>query len=100
MDGLCEAEQHCPDHGPTLDSFLATNVHTFPLVVTLRTSLPFVLSLKYNLCLCPSLDSEASEDCDEDISEMVALLLEWGVGVDTGTPGTCGTTDHWPVWGL
>ena len=33
-------------------------------------------------------------------TEMVALLLEWGAGVDTGAPGTGGTTDHWPVWGL
>ena len=129
VDGLCEAEQHRPDHGPTLASFLARHLHTFPpwlrLVVTLRTGtslhldtdsvsivryissfFAFCSQLRntiydtFDFCLCPSLDSEASEDCDEDISEMVALLLEWGVGVDTGTPGTCGTTDHWPVWGL
>ena len=33
-------------------------------------------------------------------TEMVALLLEWGAGVDTGAPGTGGTTDHWPGWGV
>ena len=41
VDGLCEAEQHRPDYGPTIASFLSTNLHTFPpwlrLVVTLRT---------------------------------------------------------------
>ena len=30
-------------------------------------------------------------------TEMVALLLEWGASVDTGTGGT---TDHWPGWGV
>ena len=190
---------------------MTTDHLTFPpwlrLVVTLRTSLPFVLKIRF-MSLFSSLDSEASEDCDEDISdyinsrlvsspricdnirgrdtsdpaakpgggllgslhghlvrkaggcflyvegeggvaardlpalllalasedvtaalagadpscrtqpgstpgssllgahcrlgntEMVALLLEWGAGVDTGAPGTGGTTDHWPVWGL
>ena len=47
-----------PCSAATIASFLSTNLHTFPpwlrLVVTLRTSLPFVLSLKYNLCLCSS----------------------------------------------
>ena len=41
VDGLCEAEQHRPDYGPTIASFLARHLHTFPpwlrLVVTLRT---------------------------------------------------------------
>ena len=41
VDGLDEAEHHRPDYGPTLASFLARHLHTFPpwlrLVVTLRT---------------------------------------------------------------
>ena len=32
--------------------------------------------------------------CRLSNTEMVALLLEWGASVDTGTPGTGGATDH------
>ena len=41
VDGLDEAEQHRPDYGPTIASFLATNLHTFPpwlrIVATTRS---------------------------------------------------------------
>ena len=43
LDGLCEAEQHRPEHGHTLSSFLATHLSQFPswlkIVCTVRSSL-------------------------------------------------------------
>ena len=43
MDGLCEAEQHRPDYGDTLATFLAKHYHLFPswlkIVCTLRSSM-------------------------------------------------------------
>ena len=49
LDGLCEAEQHRPDHGHTVASFLLSQLHHFPpwlrLVLTSRTgSLPALRS--------------------------------------------------------
>ena len=41
LDGLCEAEQHRPDYGDTLASFILSHLHLFPpwlrLVTTTRT---------------------------------------------------------------
>ena len=41
LDGLCEAEQHRPDYGDTVASFLLSHLHLFPpwlrLVLTSRT---------------------------------------------------------------
>ena len=46
VDGLDEAEHHRPDHGPTLASFLASNLHTFPpwlrIVATVRSGVDTV----------------------------------------------------------
>ena len=46
VDGLCEAEQHRPDHGDTIASFLAKHLHLFPpclkLICTVRSA--------YTLC--------------------------------------------------
>ena len=46
VDGLDEAEQHRPDYGPTIASFLATNLHTFPpwlrIVATTRSGVDTV----------------------------------------------------------
>ena len=43
VDGLCEAEQHRPEHGDTLARFLARHLHQFPswlkIVCTVRSSL-------------------------------------------------------------
>ena len=46
VDGLDEAEHHRPDYGPTLASFLASNLHTFPpwlrIVATVRSGVDTV----------------------------------------------------------
>ena len=46
IDGLCEAEQHRPDYGETLATFLVKHYHLFPpwlkIVCTTRSSMPEV----------------------------------------------------------
>ena len=48
IDGLCEAEQHRPDYGETLATFLVKHYHLFPpwlkIVATLRSSMSDLLN--------------------------------------------------------
>jgi len=78
VDGLCEAEQHRPDYGDTLASFIAKHLHQFPswlkIVCTVRSdmldvarSLPF-----HQICLDnPDLDERLNKDLSDYISSRV-----------------------------
>ena len=48
IDGLCEAEQHRPDYGDTLATFLVKHCHLFPpwlkIVCTLRSSMTDIVN--------------------------------------------------------
>jgi len=78
VDGLCEAEQHRPDYGDTLASFIAKHLHQFPswlkIVCTVRSdmfdvarSLPF-----HQICLDNTdLDERLNKDLSDYISSRV-----------------------------
>ncbi|KAG8223991.1 hypothetical protein J437_LFUL012094, partial [Ladona fulva] len=76
VDGLCEAEYHRPDFGPSLGSFLAAHSQRFPkwlrLVVTARTRLANTVlakDLPYNRI---SLDDLATnENLQRDLVEYI-----------------------------
>merc|ERR1719234_1405539 len=68
VDGLCEAEQHRPDNGPTVNSFLADHLDQFPpwlkLIATARQSSED----------SPTLDQltlDGGPDSDSDLREYV-----------------------------
>ena len=83
---------------PCKFTFITTDHLTFPpwlrLVVTLRTSLPFVLSLKYDLCLCsPVLTARPARIVTTRISRIISTvgsshLRESVTTSEAGTPET------------
>jgi len=79
VDGLCEAEQHRPDYGDTLTSFLAKHLPHFPswlkIICTVRSSmfdttrvLPF-----HKICLD---STETDERLNKDLSDYIAHRLK------------------------
>merc|ERR1711892_1601344 len=79
VDGLCEAEQHRPEHGDTLARFLARHLHQFPswlkIFCTVRSSLLNIArEMQFHQI---SLDStNTDERLNKDLSEYIAFRLK------------------------
>jgi len=73
IDGLCEAEQHRPDYGDTLATFLATHCHLFPpwlkIVCTLRSSMTEICEILPFHRACLDLDDD--ERIKKDLSDYI-----------------------------
>merc|ERR1712142_128708 len=78
LDGLCEAEQHRPEYGHTLASFLVSNLPFFPswlkIVCTVRSSLVHIArEMVFHQI---SLDStSADERLNKDLSEYITTRV-------------------------
>jgi len=78
IDGLCEAEQHRPEHGDTLASFLSRHLHSFPswlkIVCTVRSSLANIArEMQFHQI---SLDSTSTDErLNKDLSEYIATRI-------------------------
>merc|ERR1711970_1258808 len=78
LDGLCEAEQHRPEHGDTLASFLSRHLHSVPswlkIVCTVRSSL--VQIAREMMFHQISLDSTSTDErLNKDLSEYIATRI-------------------------
>jgi len=83
VDGLCEAEQHRPEHGHTLSSFLAKHLSQFPswlkIVCTVRSSLVQIARemMFHQISLdSTSTDERLNKDLTEYISSRVKVTAE------------------------
>merc|ERR1740137_367204 len=79
VDGLCEAEQHRPDYGDTLASFITKHIHQFPswlkIVCTVRSSM--VEATKLMPFHTISLDNITTDErLNKDLSEYIAHRLK------------------------
>jgi len=81
VDGLCDAELHRPDYGPTLASFLSSHLGQFPhwlkVVCTVRSGAPIGEAVARSLPFQRlSLDkTDVDERLNKDMSDYVALRI-------------------------
>jgi len=79
VDGLCEAEQHRPDYGDTLASFITKHLHQFPswlkIVCTVRSSIVDATRLMPFHTIC--LDNIATDErLNKDLSDYIDNRLK------------------------